>query len=498
MLPSKSTKGCWTCKDRKIACDKHLPTCQNCRHSGRECLGYGMRLSWPRKNDQKRAITSEVPDQPQELSSFWFLGADFVNVFSSDVELSDNTLNSVSMPRRASPRPRIFRNPSWMPFTLNSSEIDLFSYYMNNVSHKLTAANNAQIQNLVVRMSFADVSPASSAILYIIYAIANLHLSNISQALEYKSKAVNAVWASSRQSSALKDVRQRIIAVNFLALFDAFATPSTPREWASSICYSKTASIIAFPSEQAYQGDLAVILDWVYYYDVLSKFAVRHFDRRTPGMIDCAKRKDLMVAEMNSQNKTNIVPTLACSIEVLSTIACIIDVVLEMETNKNSHTETLDKLDRRLKFAKQYVRIEDLDASMCIDRKRQIEDIAELYRLAGLIYLNRAGRNVPTSSPVLQRLTEKAFVILETLHTCERTFPLFLVGCEARTDDQRTIVLRVIDRTQSRFPPASIMRIRGYIERFWAQNDLDTGQAIDYALKMTTAMSNADGLPAFA
>lgn len=145
------------------------------------------------------------------------------------------------MPKRESPRPRIFRNPRWMPFTLNSSEIDLFSYCkpwlpiprgspdnsdMNNVAQKLTAANNSQIQNLVFRMSFTDISPASSAILFTIYAISNLHLSNLSQALEYKSKAINAVWASSAQSSAPKDVLQRIIAVNFLTLFDVGQVPS--------------------------------------------------------------------------------------------------------------------------------------------------------------------------------------------------------------------------------------------------------------------------------
>ncbi|KAK1762019.1 hypothetical protein QBC33DRAFT_552923 [Phialemonium atrogriseum] len=32
----------------KIACDKTLPSCRNCKEKGQTCLGYGLKLSWPR------------------------------------------------------------------------------------------------------------------------------------------------------------------------------------------------------------------------------------------------------------------------------------------------------------------------------------------------------------------------------------------------------------------------------------------------------------------
>ncbi|KAJ4246557.1 arginine metabolism regulation protein II [Fusarium torreyae] len=38
--------GCWTCKSRKIRCDKRPIACENCEKRGIECAGYGIRLQW--------------------------------------------------------------------------------------------------------------------------------------------------------------------------------------------------------------------------------------------------------------------------------------------------------------------------------------------------------------------------------------------------------------------------------------------------------------------
>jgi hypothetical protein len=44
--------------DRRVACDRQVPSCLNCTKSNRKCLGYGVRLSWPRISDSKRAIVA--------------------------------------------------------------------------------------------------------------------------------------------------------------------------------------------------------------------------------------------------------------------------------------------------------------------------------------------------------------------------------------------------------------------------------------------------------
>lgn len=40
------TKGCYTCRRRRIVCDNGFPVCRKCRNSGKECLGYQKPLVW--------------------------------------------------------------------------------------------------------------------------------------------------------------------------------------------------------------------------------------------------------------------------------------------------------------------------------------------------------------------------------------------------------------------------------------------------------------------
>ncbi|KAL2863647.1 Zn(II)2Cys6 transcription factor [Aspergillus lucknowensis] len=40
------SKGCYTCRRRRILCDNGLPTCRKCRDAGKECLGYQKPLVW--------------------------------------------------------------------------------------------------------------------------------------------------------------------------------------------------------------------------------------------------------------------------------------------------------------------------------------------------------------------------------------------------------------------------------------------------------------------
>jgi hypothetical protein len=40
------SKGCYTCRRRRIVCDNGFPTCRKCRDAGKECLGYQKPLVW--------------------------------------------------------------------------------------------------------------------------------------------------------------------------------------------------------------------------------------------------------------------------------------------------------------------------------------------------------------------------------------------------------------------------------------------------------------------
>ncbi|RKP30473.1 hypothetical protein METBISCDRAFT_16245 [Metschnikowia bicuspidata] len=43
---SRNFDGCWTCRRRKIKCDRRRPRCLRCVRAGFQCQGYGVALSW--------------------------------------------------------------------------------------------------------------------------------------------------------------------------------------------------------------------------------------------------------------------------------------------------------------------------------------------------------------------------------------------------------------------------------------------------------------------
>jgi hypothetical protein len=69
-------------------------------------------------------------------------------------------------------------------------------------------------------MSLSDGTPAASAIIYSIFALASIHLTDRSRAQMYKSKAMNAVYTSAAQRSSTVDVLRRIVTMNLLAMFE--------------------------------------------------------------------------------------------------------------------------------------------------------------------------------------------------------------------------------------------------------------------------------------
>ncbi|OCL14685.1 hypothetical protein AOQ84DRAFT_384532, partial [Glonium stellatum] len=505
MVDSKVTGGCWTCRERKIRCDKQIPFCQNCSRSKRQCKGYGLRLSWPRQGDQRRAICAQDPRSPEKSSKTLSDNhVRFLNVFTSDLNLynkicGNNALSVISFGNsRIYPQyPRVQKGPSWLPSTLEEHRTTLLSYYEVVISKMVASVSSPQFRSLILRMSFADSSPSSCAVLQAIFALASVHLYGPSPAIAFKQKALLALEASLNEETGMREVLQRIAAAMLLGLYEIFDQPDSPYGWAQHICKAKMAVKGAYTLDTAYQGDLALILDWVYYHDVLSKFSVRHYKQRTIDQVTCAKDKYIMYKQLASPRKTMILGTFGCSLETLVTISQIFDVTIELDSCSTVSANTIDKLERRLKFARQELDIETLDDPEYLVQEQSLRDIAELYRLAGLLYLYRAAKKAPISHSSVTKFVSDAFEVIGRLQTCERVFPLFIVACEARTDAQRAEILRILANTWKTFRVGNVFRIQQLIERLWAQDDLDSENQLDYSLKITSVLSTGGALPAF-
>lgn len=96
---------------------------------------------------------------------------------------------------------------------------------------------------------------------------------------------------------------------------------------------------------------------------------------------------------------------------------------------------------------------------------------AELYRLASLLYLQRA---VPTFGDDLRRIdySERALEALATLGVATSPWPVFITACETQTDEQRIRILEVLDHMAEFRNVGNVYVMRGIIETTWKQQDL--------------------------
>jgi hypothetical protein len=104
----------------------------------------------------------------------------------------------------------------------------------------------------------------------------------------------------------------------------------------------------------------------------------------------------------------------------------------------------------------------------------QIKDTsatAELYRLAGLLYLQRV---VPTAGDEVKRADylQQAFGALRTVRVATSPWPIFAIACESRTEEERARILEVLERMDEVRNVGNVRVMRSIIETIWKQQDL--------------------------
>ena len=120
----------------------------------------------------------------------------------------------------------------------------------------------------------------------------------------------------------------------------------------------------------------------------------------------------------------------------------------------------------------------------------------EIFQLALLVFIERASGGSPGKSEKLRTLLNKAFAIFSQLKTWQRKFPLLILGCEARTDEDRMVVLDLISRTEENTSVRSLRGMKGIIQSLWAQDDL-AEHDLGYTDKIKAILSSSEVLPSF-
>ena len=187
---------------------------------------------------------------------------------------------------------------------------------------------------------------------------------------------------------------------------------------------------------------------------------------------------------------------LGCSLEFLDILSLTCSAVLPRSDPNflsGQHKQHLDSLELRLIS----IRPHNVFAATTPREQKRTDLVAELFRLAGLVYLHRGGRRSRVGFQPTESVLKTAFSIIKQLEYCESVWPLFIIGCEARSDEQRLLIPETFSTALKRRDTDNIRSIRKMVEASWIQDDLCEDEETDYQLKINALMSANTVLPIF-
>ncbi|KAL3455302.1 fungal-specific transcription factor domain-containing protein [Aspergillus heterothallicus] len=137
------SKGCYTCRRRRIICDNGLPTCRKCRDAGKECLGYQKPLVWVKGGVASRGKMMGRTFGDSKKNNIDDEGAEAPSQFATVIEcLPDGAESSASTSRE-----------QLLP---DGSESDGKELALSSRQQNLVAMNSVPAPRLLVDPLFKD------------------------------------------------------------------------------------------------------------------------------------------------------------------------------------------------------------------------------------------------------------------------------------------------------------------------------------------------------
>ncbi|KAK4151562.1 fungal-specific transcription factor domain-containing protein [Chaetomidium leptoderma] len=449
--------------------------------------GLSLRLSWPYAGDRRRAIVGKSPLHVPKLASRNPHAGDthIVQVSQRDMEMH-YYLSHLAPNERI--RPAWDIRAEWNPANTQAGDQDLIQYFQLAASRSLATFGRdpAELGNVVIRIALARNTASSTALFHSLLALSSLHRHDDNpQAVELKILALEGLTAASGKHMDTTEAIQHVATNMLLCSLEIHQLSCSSGDWT---CYLRSAKdmIQAAGLDELHHdnSDLAALLDWVYYHDVLARFSQRHWHRESKGNGPSPSPTPSKTAS----------PPLAL-IELLSEVC---DAVNSAHLPSMTSAEQ-DDYKSFLKILDWRIRSIELPATA--DGNADASLGMELYRLAMLVYLSRASDSTTNlrnqSTRRTQQHIDQAFAILARLGSCDRQFPVFILGCEARSDDQRAVVLDLISRTEKGHSSRSLNLVRLLLQAIWAQDELGIKGDMNYWDKLSYIISCCKILPAF-
>ncbi|KAF4338092.1 zinc-finger transcription factor [Fusarium beomiforme] len=474
----KPRKACWTCTARKIQCDGLRPKCGKCDRSQLVCQGYETRLSWPRNNDRKRAIvcntTQQVPSSPRkksEIPSGLFL----INTSSQDVELY-NYLSSQYQQALVTTSPSsTLKQPG-----IHANQNELFQYFYDlaHLSLVTFSSTTARIRDALMTRAI-DNTASGSALLHAILAYSSLHRHGLSKiALKFKVQALHLLSTSVKDGQmSVADASQHVATSMLLGSFETLRPTESSGEWLWHTWGAMDVIQATKLDDHSAGSETYYLLDWANYHHTLSRFSTKHWRYRVLNLetSDPSSQYSHVSPPLSiyRPNHPSVDPTSAILGLLFEASDILID-PCDVKSHNPGYRHSLQRLEAR---------VDDLIATpVPNDLNPESAFALELYRAATRIYIARASQSPYDAPALLDGLVDQLFNGPVPTCTCIHFFPLLILACEARRDDQRAAILNLIDRTQRDARIRSMKAVTSAIQAIWVQQDLhaDSDVLVNY------------------
>ncbi|KAH7094456.1 fungal-specific transcription factor domain-containing protein [Paraphoma chrysanthemicola] len=512
-------KGCWTCRERKVRCDAQKPTCGNCAKARRECQGYGMQLSWPKDEDSKRAVVLGGADVRQLRQQGVIADpeqARFVNVRSWDVALA-----LAMAPKDGMARDRysgIARDMGFMstsmqlpyptflpPTALDKKESYLLEFFTESTSLMLGPTDAATLAHFILQVALSgpESSNTTNTVLQAVFALSSLQLygSGSASAFRYKKRVVAEIANAATDWLDETALLKNLIATMLLYHCEVGSVESSRRgTWVTFFCAVKRIINTSPVMNKLIRPEYSVFLDWIYYHEALSEFAVRHWKVpydgcgfaplvRSAGAVGTSRQHPDADEGKSFSNDVLELLVHACRQAIVPPCPEMAYTAVELE---------------RATVLEQHITMAvgdfgPIPESSAAPKNRHTM-ISDLHRVACLIYVNRAVHRVSATDFRHRRLVREGMLLMKELDACQSAWPLFIIGCEAIDDEQRLVVLNVYERIRRdpRQRSSHVDSTQRLVEAVWNQLDLDEEGQVEYTAILDAVIGGLPFMPLLA
>lgn len=350
---------------------------------------------------------------------------------------------------------------------------------------------------LQIALSDPDSSNTTNPVLQAVFALASLQLhgSGSANAFRYKRRVVAKIASEATDCLDERALLRNLVATMLLYHYEGGALESSRQGiWVTFFCAVKRIINTSPAMDKLIRREYSVFLDWIFYHEAMAEFTVRHWKVPYEG---CGFAPMARSAWDVDGIGRPVEEGIGCSTDVLELLvhACRQAIVAPCPEMAYTAAELQHATVLEQRISTAMGDFGPIPAPTTAPRNRRTM-VSDLYRVACLIYVNRAMHRVSGTEFGHRRLVREGMLLLGELETCQSAWPLFVIGCEAVSDEQRLAILHVCERSRRdpRQRSSHIDSTQCLVEAVWNQRDLDEEGQIEYMTILDTVIGGLSTL----